>query len=412
MSHRLNRRFRAHSRVGALVALTVALTPALAATARAASPVALGTAQSFAVLAGSTITNTGATTIFGDIGLCCSGLATTGFGPGADQVTQPAGALYIGPGSVAATAQADLDVAYANASGQAVSNTVPVDLSLSGTPANPLLPGVYESTAQGAFQINTGLTLDFQGDPNAVFIFRATTLTTAASAPGSVTIVNGGSTASACNIFWRLSDPTQGVTLGAGSAFKGTTMSLGASVLGRGATVEGRILTRRDKAVNLDTNTIMRPACATPDAGGGDEGGGSTTPIPPAATPTPPASTPAPPASAPTAATPIAPPQSGQPGGTARLWGPRGTVSGPFRVLVTGRAIQSVTFFVDGRPLGTVHRRPGRRLTITIPDGQRSGLHRVTVRVRFTPQSGSRSTTRQLTFRRSSGRTAAPSFTG
>ena len=79
---------------------------------------------------------------------------------------------------------------------------------MSGTPATPLLPGVYESTAHGVLEINTGLTLDFQGDPNAVFIFQGTTLTTAAAAAGSVNIVNGGSAPSACNIFWQLSSDT------------------------------------------------------------------------------------------------------------------------------------------------------------------------------------------------------------
>ncbi|MEJ7786200.1 MAG: ice-binding family protein, partial [Solirubrobacteraceae bacterium] len=271
------------------------MTPGLAAAASAASPVPLGTADSFAVLGGSTITNAGSTTITGDIGLCCTGVAVTGFGPGADQVNQTGGALYTGTGGVAATAQDDLDIAYANAGGRAVSRTLPVDLSLTGTPANPLLPGVYESTSHGALQINTGLTLDFQGDPNAVFIFQGTGLITASGASGSVSIVNGGSTPSACNIFWQLSDATQGVTLGTGSAFKGTTMSLGASVLGTAATVEGRILTRRSKAVNLDTNTITRSRCSSTPAPGGDTPAPAPTPTPtPTPQPTPGGDTPAP----------------------------------------------------------------------------------------------------------------------
>lgn len=179
-----------------LSALTLALGLGSAGGALAATPVPLGTASSFALLAGSTITNVGATTITGDIGLCCTGLALTGFGPGANAVTQPAGAQYVGPGTIAATAQDDLDIAYGDAAGQAVTRTVPVDLSLTGTLATPLLPGVYESTAHGALQINTGLTLDFGGNPNAVFIFQGTTLTTAVGAGGSVTIVNGGATPS------------------------------------------------------------------------------------------------------------------------------------------------------------------------------------------------------------------------
>jgi len=269
MDEFLNRSARRHLVLRPAV-LALASTAMLAGSAQAASPVPLATADSFALLAGSTITNTGPTTISGDIGLCCTGIATTGFG----SVTQPAGSQYAGTGGVAATAQDDLDIAYANAAGQAITATLPVDLSLAGTPATPLLPGVYESTAHGSLQINTGLTLDFQGDPNAVFIFQGTDLTTAAAAAGSVNIVNGGAAPSACNIFWQLSSDATGVSLGASSAFKGTTMALGASVLGNSATVQGRILTRRSKAVTLDSNTITRSACSTPTAGGGGSGGG------------------------------------------------------------------------------------------------------------------------------------------
>ncbi|MEA2276060.1 MAG: hypothetical protein QOC78_1020 [Solirubrobacteraceae bacterium] len=385
---------RGPARALVLAALALALALALATSALAASAVPLGTADSFAVLAGSTITNTGSTTITGDIGLCCTGVATTGFGPGANQVTQPGGAIYTGAGTLAATAQDDLDIAYGNAAGQAVTNTVPVDLSLTGTPATPLLPGVYESTAHGAFQINTGLTLDFQGNPNAVFIFQGTSLTTSVGVAGSVNIVNGGATPSTCNVFWQLADATQGVTLGAGSAFKGTTMALGASVLGTGATVEGRILTRRSKAVALDTNTITRSACSTAAVPGGTSGGGTPTTTP-TTTPT---------------ATPTSPPRSG----TARLSGPAGPVSGPFTVSVTGRAIDKVVVYVDGRRRGTVHAKPGRtKFTVTInPRGQSRRVHRVTVRVTYTPGSRTPGTTLRLTYRRFFPPPHVPHFAG
>ena len=167
MVESLDRRSRRRS-ILTPIAPAVAVTPALAGNAHAALPVPLGTADSFALLAGSTITNTGPTTITGDIGLCCTGLATPGFG----SVTQIGGAQYAGPGTVAETAQNDLDIAYANAAGQPVASTLPVDLSLSGTPATPLRPGVYDSTAHGALQINTGLTLDFQATRTRCSSFR------------------------------------------------------------------------------------------------------------------------------------------------------------------------------------------------------------------------------------------------
>jgi hypothetical protein len=392
---------------GSVLALALAMSPAFVSSALAASPVGLGTAEPFAVLGGSTITNTGATTISGDIGLCCTGIATTGFGPGPeDEVTQPSGAQHIGTGSPAASAQADLDIAYGNAAGQAVTNTVPVDLSLTGTPARPLLPGVYESTSHGALQVNTGLTLDFQGNPNAVFIFQGTTLDTAANASGSVTIVNGGGAPSTCNIFWQLSDATQGVTLGAGSAFKGTTMALGASVLGSGATVEGRILTRRSKAVNLDTNTITRSACF--NAGGA---GTSTTTDTPTPTPTPGTTQPAP--------TPTTTPGAGSTGrvslpGSAALSGPTSPVSGPFDVAVTGNAIASVTFHVDGKRRATVNAKLGRkRFKVTIDPRRQSGrVHRVTARITFKPGSRRGMTTRRLVYRRATPGPRTPRFAG
>ena len=389
--------------IAGLIVTTLTAASAVA-PAVAATPVPLGTADSFALLAGSTITNTGASTITGDIGLCCTGLATTGFGPGANRVIQPGGAQYVGPGSVAAMAQNDLDIGYANAAGQPVTNTVPVDLSLTGTPANPLLPGVYQSTGHGALQINTGLTLDFQGNPNAVFIFQGTTLNTAAAAGGSVHVVNGGATPSTCNIYWQLSDATTAVTLGTASAFKGTTMALGASVLGSGATVEGRILTRRSKAVSLDTNTITRTYCvnttATPGAGttggpGSTAGGGGGGTVAPG-----------------TSATGT----TGSPGGrgSAKLSGPSRPVSGPFSVTVTGRKIERVRFYLDGRRLATVTAKRGRtKFKVTIdPRGRSRRAHVVTARVTFTPASRTTSTTRRFTFRRTSRGPDSPRFTG
>ena len=398
MNRQIDRAPDRRPRVRTLAASVIAAMVLLSGSAHAASPVPLGTADSFALLAGSTITNTGPTTITGDIGLCCSGMATPGFA----SVTQPDGALYKGPGTRAASAQDDLDIAYANAAAQPVTSTVPTDLSLTGTPANPLKPGVYESTAHGALQINTGLTLDFEGNPNAVFIFQGTTLTTAVDSGGSIQIVNGGSAPSACNIYWQLSDATQGVTLGTGSAFKGTTLALGASVLGTGATVEGRILTRRSKAVTLDTNTITRTACAS-----GSGGEGTTGPTPEGSGETPADGAPGEPL-----------PDSAAPtrSGTARIIGPGPgrLVRGPFTITVRGRWIKHVTFYIDGRRVRTVRATPGsNRFKLRIdPRGQDRSMHRVRARVRFTQRSRRDMTTRRTVYRRASLTPPTPRFTG
>jgi hypothetical protein len=396
-----NRRISGRLRGGravALTALALGMMPLLAGSAQAATAVDLGTAETFALLAGSAITNVPTSTITGDIGLCCTGTAVDG---GINQID---GALYVDSAGEAWQAQRDLDIAYASAS-QPATVLSSTDLSLAGTSANPLTPGVYSSAGLGSLEILGGLYLDFQGDPNAVFIFRGTDLITAANAAGSVTIVNAGSGASsACNISWQLTDATQGVTLGANSAFKGTTMSLGASTLETGATVDGRILTRDDKAVELDQNTITRTACAAPASAAG--GATTTTPgtTPPAGTPTP----------TPVATTPRPTPTQTPLAGTALLRGPRGPVRGPFTVTVTGRSIQSVTFYVDGKRRTTVNAARGRRaFSMRIdPRRQGRGVHRVTARVTFTPGSRTGITTRRVTYRRPPGAATPPRFTG
>ncbi len=207
----------------------------------ATTSVGLGTASPFAVLAGSTITNTGSSVITGDVGLS-PGTSITGFPPGTISGTQ-----HIAD-ATAVTAQTDLTTAYLNAAGQTPTATVSADLG--GT---TLAPGVYRSTSSMAL---TGtVTLNAGGDASAVFIFQAaSTLTTASSA--SVVLENG---AQACNVFWQVGSSA---TLGTTTNFAGTVLALTSVTLDTGATVSGRVLARNG-AVTLDDNHVTVPVCST-----------------------------------------------------------------------------------------------------------------------------------------------------
>jgi hypothetical protein len=202
--------------------------------------VALGSAAGFAVLAGSTVTNIGGTTVTGDLGVS-PGTAVTGFPPGT-----VVGTIHAGD-STGAGAIANLTIAYNDAAGRTLCPTT-VAGNLGGL---TLTPGLYKSTS--GLEISSGdLTLDAQGDVNAVFIFQmASTLTTAT---GLHVILAGGAKAS--NVFWQVGSSA---TLGTNSAFVGTIMADQSISLNTGATLDGRALARIG-AVTLDTNSVTKPA--------------------------------------------------------------------------------------------------------------------------------------------------------
>jgi hypothetical protein len=232
----------ARSRGMGLLLLVLAVALAFASNARAATPIPLGTAEPFAVLAGSTVTNTGPTVVNGDLGLS-PGTSVTGFPPGTVNGSQHV------TDAVAAQAQTDLTTAYNDAAAQAPTGTVSADLG-----GQRLAPGVYRSAS--SLGLTGALTLDAQGNANAVFIFQAgSTLTTASAS--SVNLVNG---AQACNVFWQVGSSA---TLGTASSFRGSILALTSITATTGATVDGRVLAR-NAAVTLDTNTITRSRCATP----------------------------------------------------------------------------------------------------------------------------------------------------
>jgi hypothetical protein len=249
----------------AMVASLLALAMSAGAAIAAQSPVGLGTADSFAVLAGSTITNTGPSTINGDLGVS-PGTAVTGFPPGTVNGTIHAA------DAAAGQAQSDLTTAY----NDAASRKPPVSVSgdLGGL---TLTPGVYNSAS--SLGLTGTLTLDAQGDPNAVFVFQAGSALTTASA-SQVKLVNG---AQPCNVFWQVGSSA---TLGTSSHFSGDILALTSVSVNNGVTVSGRTLARNG-AVTLINDTITAAHCSTTSntgggtsssgtSGGGTSGGGTS----------------------------------------------------------------------------------------------------------------------------------------
>ena len=212
----------------------------------------LGTASSFAVLGGQSVTNTGPTIVNGDLGVS-PGSAVTGFPPGI-----VVGGTIHAADALAAEAQADTTIAYNNLAGQ------PCDTDLTGQDLGglTLTAGVYCFSSSA--QLTGTLTLDAQGDPNAVFVFQiGSTLTTASNS--TIALING---ASACNVFFQVGSSA---TVGTNTTFEGNILALTSITLNTGASVSARALARNG-AVTLDNNIIGAAGCATGTDVGTDAG--------------------------------------------------------------------------------------------------------------------------------------------
>jgi len=200
--------------------------------------ISLGTAQNFGALGGSAVTNTGLTVVNANVGVS-PGTAVTGFPPG----VIIGGAIHSND-AVAMQAQSDLTTAYNNIA------ATPCNVDLTGQDLGglTLTPGVYCFSSSA--QLTGTLTLDRQGNANALFLFKiGSTLTTASGA--AVTFINPSG--AACNsAYWQVGSSA---TLGTGTSFAGDILALTSITLTTGASTTGRTLARNG-AVTLDTNNV------------------------------------------------------------------------------------------------------------------------------------------------------------
>jgi hypothetical protein len=363
-----NRILRRTGRAGAALAVGCAF----AAPAQAApAPVDLGTAAPFSVLTALTVTNTGATTMWGDLGLS-PGTSVTG-APGVG------GASHIND-AVALNAKNALTNAYVVTAARPASGSAG-----SQHAGQTFKAGIHKATSTLNLSTNDTVTLDGENDPDGVFIFQVGSSLTMMSG-SRVALVNG---ANPCNVFWQVGAET---SIGTGSNFVGTLMTGTEVTDDGGSTIDGRLMSNTD-AVNLNNTTIIRSPCLTGGTGGtGGSGGSGGTGGTGGSTPTSGAGNQAPPGSR--SATPTR-------AGTARLRRPpritRSRRPGPpctdgFTATVTGRMIRRVVFSLDGKRIGTRNRpawrqfvkaSAGRKHVISARVGFKDATHSKTLKFRY-----------------------------
>jgi ice-binding like protein len=199
--------------------------------------VGLGTASTFAVLGGSTVTSAGATLISGDLGVS-PGTAVTG------TPVVINGSIHHND-ALAQQAKIGLALAYDDAHRRAA-----VGRSVMEIGGQTFAPGVYSSPSSIGL---TGVaTLDGGGDGNAVFVFQAGS-TLISGANSAVRLANGTRSA---NVFWQVGSSA---TLGAGTIFAGSLLANTSVTVGAAVSVDGRMLARNG-AVTLDDDVITRPS--------------------------------------------------------------------------------------------------------------------------------------------------------
>jgi hypothetical protein len=220
------------------------------------APVTLNSLVSFAVLGGSTLTNSGATVLNGNLGLS-PGSSVIGFPPG---IVSPPYGIHIND-LTAVAAQNDLTAAY-NDAATPNRNGGPIITKTGDLGGQVLAPGLYVAPST-TMSVGVGETLTLNGTANSVWVFQVGTGLTIL---GSVVLTGG---AQASNVFWAVGSSA---TLGVGSVAVGTIMAQASITLGTGATLAGRALA--EASVTMLSNPIAQPGPPTSAAP-------PTTPVPP-----------------------------------------------------------------------------------------------------------------------------------
>ena len=363
-----NRTLKRTGRAGVALAVGCAFAAVPLSAQAATAPVGLGNAEPFSVLAGSTVTNTLATSMWGDLGLYAGSEVT-----GAPVVM---GTTYISDAEgVARRAKLALTTAMNDAA------TRPVTASAGSQLANQTFKtGVFRATTPTLRLSSDEMVLDGEGDPTTAFIFQvpADLITSSAT---RMRLINR---ANPCNVFWQVGTSA---TLGSGSQFVGTVMADQSITAGTTAVINGRLLASVGQ-VALNGNTITRSACTSVDdntndatpAGPSGGTGGTTPGTTPGATPAP--ATPA--AQTPPGSRSATPTRNG----TARLLRPPARTSQRppsgrpctegFQATVRGKLIKRVVFSLDGKRIGT-RTKPAFRVWVRASGGR----HGITARVTF-----------------------------
>jgi hypothetical protein len=239
------------------IAISALIIGANSIAALASTAPGLGTASTYAVLAGTTVTNTGNTVLSGNLGVspgsACTGFPApcTGGGPGVVN----AGTIHAGD-AAALQAQTDLTAAYGVAASSPCNST-----SLAPWGGQTLTPGTYCQTTSPTISGNLILS------GNGVFIFKSGS--TLVTAPGAtVSVING---AQPCNVFWQVSSSA---TLDTTTTFVGTIMALTSITINNGATIQGRALARNGQVSLINDHITAPTSCAAATVAGPPAGGG------------------------------------------------------------------------------------------------------------------------------------------